>query len=205
MNGLTVAEAARAKKLFKTPNGVRVPLSSDFNFADHGKNVFRLTDADRAYNADPKNAQTRRLPLVTDDFAGTSRGSQHHSLDLGVNTGTPVHSPKGGKVIDVGVNPTGSYGNTVVIDHGDGTYAVYAHLKEANVKRNDTVNTGDKIATSGGTGERNGVGYAPHLHFEIIKMPEGQTYRPLGAPLLLANPDHRVDPENFDWEKKEVK
>jgi len=64
--------------------------------------------------------------------------------------------------------------NYVVIDHGDGTSALYLHLAfhSVTVKPGDIVERGAPIATSGETGltcgnTRNGPG--PHLHFQVEK------------------------------------
>ena len=58
-----------------------------------------------------------------------------------------------------------SYGNYVVIDHGDGISTVYAHASKLLVSKGDTVKQGDVIAKVGTTG--NSTGY--HLHFEFRK------------------------------------
>jgi murein DD-endopeptidase MepM/ murein hydrolase activator NlpD len=58
-----------------------------------------------------------------------------------------------------------SEGNHVIIEHGDGTYGNYWHLKHngALVNVGDTVKQGQVIGLAGKTG------YAafPHLHFEV--------------------------------------
>lgn len=57
------------------------------------------------------------------------------------------------------------YGNSVVIDHGDGEFSMYAHLKRGSlmVKTGDKVKTGQRIASVGNSGN------APfaHLHFHV--------------------------------------
>jgi murein DD-endopeptidase MepM/ murein hydrolase activator NlpD len=47
------------------------------------------------------------------------------------------------------------HGNVVVIDHGDGEFSVYSHLKHGSVtvKIGDRVKTGDKIAEVGNSGD----------------------------------------------------
>jgi murein DD-endopeptidase MepM/ murein hydrolase activator NlpD len=59
----------------------------------------------------------------------------------------------------------GSYGLTVLIDHGDGYISRYAHASRVLVKEGDKVERHQPIALVGSSGRSTG----PHLHFEIIK------------------------------------
>ncbi len=58
-----------------------------------------------------------------------------------------------------------SYGNYVIIQHGDGSYTLYAHLYPGSVKvsEGETVSQGQVIGRMGSTGNSTGQ----HLHFEI--------------------------------------
>ena len=62
----------------------------------------------------------------------------------------------------VSVDWTGGYGNTVVVDHGDGFSTVSAHLAAFEVSVGDVVEAGDVVGLVGRTGRVTG----PHLHFE---------------------------------------
>jgi murein DD-endopeptidase MepM/ murein hydrolase activator NlpD len=55
------------------------------------------------------------------------------------------------------------YGNTVVIDHGNGWQSLYAHLDSMNVACGSFVYQGDVIGALGNTGRSSGA----HLHFEL--------------------------------------
>lgn len=59
----------------------------------------------------------------------------------------------------------GYYGNYVILDHGDGTSSVYAHMYKDSVavKVGDIVNQGQKLGLIGSSGSSTGC----HLHFEI--------------------------------------
>ena len=57
----------------------------------------------------------------------------------------------------------GGYGNTIIIDHGNGYYTVYSHLGEIYVSRNDVIQTNQIIAQVGESGSLAGS----KLHFEI--------------------------------------
>lgn len=90
----------------------------------------------------------------------------HRGIDIPVASGTDVYASKSGTVALV-FGDTSSRGKFVVIDHGDGYYSEYQHLKSISVKKGDTVRQGQVIAKSGAT---NGTtkGGAAHLHFEIM-------------------------------------
>jgi murein DD-endopeptidase MepM/ murein hydrolase activator NlpD len=55
------------------------------------------------------------------------------------------------------------FGNTVIIDHNDGYYSVYAHLGEILVNKEEFVEGGTIIGTVGESGSLEGS----KLHFEI--------------------------------------
>ncbi|MCL2109424.1 MAG: M23 family metallopeptidase, partial [Oscillospiraceae bacterium] len=88
-------------------------------------------------------------------------GGVHGGIDIAGATGTNVFASKSGKVIAAQWH--NSYGNYVKIQHGDGTYSLYAHMSKIEVKRTDNVKQGEIIGKIGSTGDSTG----PHLHFEI--------------------------------------
>ncbi len=57
----------------------------------------------------------------------------------------------------------GGYGNTIIVDHGNGFYTVYSHLGEIYVRKNDIIETNQVIAQVGDSGSLAGS----KLHFEI--------------------------------------
>ncbi|MFO7591787.1 MAG: M23 family metallopeptidase [Acidimicrobiia bacterium] len=61
-------------------------------------------------------------------------------------------------------------GNSIVIEHADGEYSAYLHLKEHGVlvKEGDVVRRGQHIADVGNTGDSFGA----HLHFQVIDRPD---------------------------------
>ena len=65
----------------------------------------------------------------------------HTGIDVAAAGGTPIYAAKGGQVImsvyGSGVN--WSYGNFVVIDHGDGTTTLYAHMSRRAVSEGQLV------------------------------------------------------------------
>lgn len=65
--------------------------------------------------------------------------------------------------------PNRVLGNNIVIDMGDGAYAVYAHLRRRSlrVRKGDRVQAGDHIADCGNSGNTT----EPHLHFHLMDHP----------------------------------
>lgn len=92
----------------------------------------------------------------------------HNGIDLAAPQGTPVFAAKDGVVINSSY--LNSYGNLVIINHGDGYTSYYAHLSRFNCNVGDVVRQGQKIGEMGNTGDSTG----PHLHFEIRKDKEPQ-------------------------------
>ncbi len=92
---------------------------------------------------------------------GLRDGRVHEGLDIATVEGEPVYAVRAGQVIFAG--PRGTYGLTVIIDHGAGLTTLYAHASSLLVQENDWVKEGQFIARVGSTGHSNG----PHLHFEV--------------------------------------
>jgi murein DD-endopeptidase MepM/ murein hydrolase activator NlpD len=72
-----------------------------------------------------------------------------------------VTATTGGTVISSGWR--GGYGNTVIVDHGDGFTSLYGHLSQLGVSVGSSVDRGDVVGLVGATGTATGN----HLHFEI--------------------------------------
>ncbi|MCL1844763.1 MAG: peptidoglycan DD-metalloendopeptidase family protein [Defluviitaleaceae bacterium] len=90
------------------------------------------------------------------------RRYRHHSgIDVGAPTGTRLYAAADGYVRFAGWS--GGYGNTVIIDHGNGYSTLYAHNSRNRVTTGQFVTRGQHIADVGSTGMSTG----PHLHFEI--------------------------------------
>lgn len=98
--------------------------------------------------------------IITSRFGSRWSGS-HTGLDIAASTGTPIKAAAGGTVSFSGSK--GSYGNLVIISHGNGVQTYYAHCSKLYVKAGDKVSQGDTIAAVGSTGNSTG----PHLHLEI--------------------------------------
>jgi septal ring factor EnvC (AmiA/AmiB activator) len=84
-----------------------------------------------------------------------------NGVGIAAAVGTAVRAVEAGKVRLVG--QFGTYGLTIVVEHGNGYYSVYSHLQSATVKLGAAVIKGATIGTVGGENSD----YGPHLHFEI--------------------------------------
>jgi murein DD-endopeptidase MepM/ murein hydrolase activator NlpD len=96
-------------------------------------------------------------------FISQRYNEYHHGLDIAAPKGTPVKAADSGYVALVGRNDL-SYGNYVVIDHGNGFQTLYGHFDVVYVKAGQSVGKGQTIGLCGSTGKSTG----PHVHFEVI-------------------------------------
>jgi hypothetical protein len=108
--------------------------------------------------------------------------------------GTQVIAAAPGTVVQVvdgladqvpGALPTGITfdqvdGNSVIIDHGDGTFALYAHMQAGSVavEPGQRVTRGQRLGLVGNSGNSS----APHLHFHLM---DGPTLGSNGLPYVI--------------------
>jgi murein DD-endopeptidase MepM/ murein hydrolase activator NlpD len=134
--------------------------------------------------------QGGRIHAVTqgEETSFTHNGLAAYGLDFDLNYDTVVAS-RSGRVAMVydgsnrgGCDPALNVAsNFVVVDHGDGTAALYLHLAfdSAVVAPGDLVSRGQPLAISGETGvtcDDEESGPAPHLHFQVQRFEEGRYF-----------------------------
>lgn len=87
----------------------------------------------------------------------------HTGTDIAAGCGQAISAAASGTVIYAGWN--GTYGNFVMINHGNGLTTGYAHISNGGiyVGYGQQVSAGQTIAAVGTTGASNGC----HLHFEV--------------------------------------
>ncbi|MBQ6387365.1 MAG: peptidoglycan DD-metalloendopeptidase family protein [Ruminococcus sp.] len=122
---------------------------------------------------------------ISSDYGDSEgRGYSHSGVDIAgpmystivaADSGTVIATYSGcvhnwGKSGDCGCG--GSYGNYVMIDHGNGKWTIYGHLASVSVSEGQSVSAGQQIGLMGSTGHSTG----PHLHFECRL--NGDTYDP---------------------------
>ncbi|MGI5985092.1 MAG: peptidoglycan DD-metalloendopeptidase family protein [Clostridiales bacterium] len=85
----------------------------------------------------------------------------HAGEDIGAPSGTSILAADSGTVAVAAYSS--SYGNYVVISHGNGISTLYAHMSSMAVSVGASVTKGQVIGYVGSTGWSTG----PHLHFEV--------------------------------------
>lgn len=96
----------------------------------------------------------------------------HQGIDIGnAGFGAPAVAALDGVVTYAGW--LGSYGNCVMIYHGEGITTLYGHGQKVLTQKGASVKQGDLIMEVGSTGNSTG----PHLHFEVRV--NGRTVNPL--------------------------
>jgi septal ring factor EnvC (AmiA/AmiB activator) len=86
---------------------------------------------------------------------------QQKGYDFRAEEGTSVLAPYAAVVGFAGW--FSGFGNLVILDHGEGYYTLYAHLKEAVVTKGQHVDEGELLGQVGDTGSLKGA----YLYFEI--------------------------------------
>ncbi len=96
---------------------------------------------------------------VVTSWWGDGRG--HKAIDIASPAGTPIYAAQSGTVIES--RYISSYGNYIIIDHGNGWKTCYAHASKLYARVGEYVSQGQVIAAVGSTGQSTGN----HLHFEV--------------------------------------
>jgi len=114
------------------------------------------TGAFQAPVPDPANSAFGTRSILN----GQAR-SPHNGADFLSPTGRPVKAPNGGRIVLA--EALYYTGNTVIVDHGQGLFSLFAHLSEITVKLGDAVTAGQEVGKVGATGRVTG----PHLHWTL--------------------------------------
>lgn len=112
---------------------------------------------------DGQLSQLRR-PLagtISSPFGQREEGF-HEGLDIVAPEGDAFRAALAGRVVFAGAR--GTYGNAVILRHGNGIRTLYAHASRLLVEEGAWVNQGDAVGEVGSTGHSTG----PHLHFELL-------------------------------------
>lgn len=100
---------------------------------------------------------------------GDYSAGYHTGIDYAVPVGTPVHTPRAGRVIYSGYDAA-AYGNYIMVKSWSGQKVyLFAHLSTRLVRTGAFVRRGKVVGRSGNTGNSTG----PHLHVEQRHPPFG--------------------------------
>lgn len=99
------------------------------------------------------------------------RDSDH--INIAGTSGDEIYAVADGVVVETAF--TGTYGNYILVDLGEGLTVRYGHLKEIKVSEGDEIGQDQVIGTMGQTGTATG----PNLLFEV--MLHGEAVNPLAA------------------------
>lgn len=148
--------------------------------------------------------QNTAATAIQDYDCGTNTYDGHHGTDIAIwpyslykmdnsqieviaaAAGTIVQKADGNFDRNCGSNTLTA--NSIIIQHADGTYALYWHMKNGSVTTKavgQTVIVGEKLGVVGSSGSSSG----PHLHFEIWSGSTNTTYKdPFSGACNLLNP-----------------
>ena len=151
---IATIEAERVRTVAARPNAPRI--TSTLKSADAGRLDWPV-DGPLLYRfgrvINPNNTTTR-----------------WNGMGIAAPIGTPVKAVAPGTVVSVG--QLGTYGLTVILQHGEGDYSIYAPLQGASVRTGTAVRKGDTIGTVGVSDPD----LKPHLHFDM--RPKGRAVDP---------------------------
>lgn len=103
-------------------------------------------------------AQYIQITALLDDRRG------HDGWDFKAVEGTPIVSPKAGRVERSNWNHAAN-GNCLEIVQDDGVHALYLHMSRNDVKAGERVSAGQQIGAVGNTGRSTSA----HLHYQLEK------------------------------------
>jgi murein DD-endopeptidase MepM/ murein hydrolase activator NlpD len=124
----------------------------------------------------PNRQRPKAIEYSSDDFIWPLRGkviatfgqTYNNMLNKGLNiqpyANLDIVAARSGRVIFYSDN-FGSFGKTLIIDHGDGFSTVYARNEEVFIRIGDSVQKGNVISRAGQAGRDK----SRYLHFEIRK------------------------------------
>lgn len=123
-----------------------IPISNGFRYPLDSK--WRTITSQFGYRTHPTTGVYKLHTGV--DISGSGIG------------GANIYAAKNGSVSKAGYHT--AYGNYCLINHGDGTATLYAHMSTLMTSAGDVVTQGQIIGRVGSTGYSTGN----HLHFEVI-------------------------------------
>ena len=146
-------------------------------YIDQSRSVLRYIPSISPTNGRYASAFGPRIHPVTGEV-----GKMHQGIDISNDRWTPIYAPADG-VVEIS-QLSSSFGNFVVLNHGNGFKTRYGHMQMSAVTPGEFVHRYQILGYMGNTGRSVG----PHLHYEVWK--NGVPVNPL--PYILPN-DYEVD------------
>ena len=146
-------------------------------YIDQSRSVLRYIPSISPTNGRYASAFGPRIHPVTGEV-----GKMHQGIDISNDRWTPIYAPADG-VVEIS-QLSSSFGNFVVLNHGNGLKTRYGHMQMSAVTPGEFVHRYQILGYMGNTGRSVG----PHLHYEVWK--NGVPVNPL--PYILPN-DYEVD------------
>ena len=187
---------ADASTLYECPAAGKAPTSSKKCDAgcvveaagtpDHCKLVVSPTDYRLPW---PSGTSMQLTQDCNDSCCSDHIGLDQWAWDWANGTSFTIVAARGGTITHLKINSTLGCGssscandmNFIVVDHGDGTQALYMHLLGTSLKPGiacgATVTSGQPLAAAGTTGWSTGL----HLHFQVEKVHAGAATCECGA------------------------
>lgn len=179
---LAELERAQAKNLMRVQEDTK---RTKARLAELEKSEARLNNLIASFEAERRRATGRAATLAPSSIRTTDIGrldwpvngtflyrfgrfvnpnnttTRWNGIGISAPIGTVVKSVSAGTVAYAG--PMGTYGNTVILEHGGGDYSVYGSLDKIAVRKGTRVIKGQPLGTVGVSDPAMGS----HLHFEI--------------------------------------
>ena len=137
------------------------------------ENHLQKNNAKVAFGGYNEERNLYKSSLIFNDDENEERNI-HIGMDLWIKAGTPVLAALDGEVYGFDFNTgKGNYGPTIILKHtveNHTFYTLYGHLSVEsieNIEIGSRFKKGQTVATLGDASVNGG--YAPHLHFQIIK------------------------------------
>lgn len=109
-------------------------------------------------------------------------GKMHNGIDIGGDRWTPIFAAADGVVEIARLSP--SFGNYVLLDHGNNLKTVYAHMQMFVVKPGQFLHRYQLVGYIGNTG----MSVGPHLHYEVWEY-----NRPVNPLAYILPSDHSIE------------
>ena len=181
---LRVAHKKRPEEQLTLPERMVTPLAEDVARINRESNLLTQTFALRSTRL--WTTFVRPVGEPVSSVFGKRRvmngkpKSPHSGTDFKSPLGTPVLSLSNGRVALVA--DLFYTGQTVVVDHGEGLFSVYAHLSKVLVADGDELQVGEALGEVGSTGRSTGA----HLHLTVKLL--GERVDPLALLAIFTAP-----------------